>query len=55
MFKITSFLIIGAKYSDFFPVVLRFIRPLPVIRNVLAFPVIKPYIDDYIDGGKLPV
>eukprot|EP00160_Parvularia_atlantis_P001333 Unigene11070_Nuclearia_a/m.33855 Unigene11070_Nuclearia_a/g.33855 ORF Unigene11070_Nuclearia_a/g.33855 Unigene11070_Nuclearia_a/m.33855 type:complete len:142 (-) Unigene11070_Nuclearia_a:85-510(-) len=41
-------------FGDFFPVVLRFVRPLPLVRDVLGLPFIKRYVDDFI-GAKLPV
>ncbi|KXS22307.1 Got1-domain-containing protein [Gonapodya prolifera JEL478] len=42
-------------FGDFFPVVLNFLRRLPVIGTILNLPGISPLMDRLAGGRKLPV
>jgi len=42
-------------FGDFFPIVLAFLRRLPVIGTVLSLPGIKNLTDSIVSGGSLPV
>ncbi|KAI8831103.1 hypothetical protein BC829DRAFT_409968 [Chytridium lagenaria] len=41
-------------FGDFFPVVLSFMRKLPIVGNVLNLPVVSKILDSVV-GSKLPV
>jgi len=42
-------------FGDFFPVVLNFLRQLPVIGTILNLPVIREIVNGIVHGGRLPV
>jgi len=42
-------------FGDFFPIVLAFLRRLPIIGTVLSLPGIKNLTDSIVSGGSLPV
>jgi hypothetical protein len=42
-------------FGDFFPVVLNFLRQVPVVGTVLSLPVIRDIVNRIVHGGRLPV
>ncbi len=42
-------------FGDFFPVVLNFLRQLPIIGTVLSLPIIRDVVNRIVHGGRLPV
>eukprot|EP01117_Protostelium_nocturnum_P007769 TRINITY_DN2780_c0_g1_i1.p1 TRINITY_DN2780_c0_g1~~TRINITY_DN2780_c0_g1_i1.p1 ORF type:complete len:139 (-),score=25.70 TRINITY_DN2780_c0_g1_i1:127-543(-) len=42
-------------FGDFFPVVLSFLRRVPVIGTILNLPFISTVIDKIVSGGSLPI
>mmetsp|Transcript_8070 Transcript_8070/g.24217 ORF Transcript_8070/g.24217 Transcript_8070/m.24217 type:complete len:197 (+) Transcript_8070:31-621(+) len=42
-------------FGDFFPVVLGFLRNLPIVGNVLALPPVRAFTDRFVAKARLPV
>mmetsp|Transcript_2774 Transcript_2774/g.4884 ORF Transcript_2774/g.4884 Transcript_2774/m.4884 type:complete len:138 (-) Transcript_2774:2262-2675(-) len=42
-------------FGDFFPIVISFLRTLPVIGNILEHPYVQPTITRLFEADKLPV
>lgn len=42
-------------FGDFFPVVLNFLRQVPVLGTVLNLPIIRDIVNRIVHGGRLPV
>ncbi|EOD28279.1 hypothetical protein EMIHUDRAFT_429984 [Emiliania huxleyi CCMP1516] len=42
-------------FGDFFPVVIGFLRNLPVVGNLLALPPIRAFTDRFVSKARLPV
>jgi len=42
-------------FGDFFPIVLAFLRRLPIIGSILSMPGVRNVIDKVVSGGSLPV
>lgn len=42
-------------FGDFFPVVLNFLRQLPVLGTLLNLPLIREVVNRIVHGGRLPV
>ena len=42
-------------FGDFFPVVLNFLRQVPLLGTLLNLPVIRDVVNKIVHGGRLPV